>query len=228
MYKEWHLVSKNSSDPGHLSRAPPHPELAVCTQTGQSQPESGSKHWQTPKGGCRQAWGTQHPRGSGDTPPTLRPSNPTHCLTCLIHFPTFPSFQSVLHYFPSPVPATQVPTKPDHTATPSTPASRPATPFTLEDVDACCTFLLFFPNPPPLSLSPPFPSYHWHPLRRPRSDYTAPQLTALTGSPHLRTTATALKVQPPRAPPLALQAIHNSPWAPSEVPRQRTVWSQST
>lgn len=51
MYKEWHLFSKNSSDPGHLSRAPPYSELAVCTQTAQSQPESGSKHWRTPKGG---------------------------------------------------------------------------------------------------------------------------------------------------------------------------------
>lgn len=40
-----------------------------------------------------------------------------------------------------------------------------------------------FPNPSPLSLLLPFASYHWHPLRRHRSDRTVPLLTALP-APH--------------------------------------------
>lgn len=80
-----------------------------------------------------------HPRGGAGRPEVhsipggLETPLPLPNLSYTFPHP-FPSFQSTLHYSPSPVPATQVPTKPDHTATPSTPASRPATPFTLEDV----------------------------------------------------------------------------------------------
>lgn len=152
MYEEWHMISKNSSA-GHLSRAPPPSELAMCTQTGHSQPAIRSKHWQTPVGGvqagqrCAAFW------GSGDTPPTPRPLNPTHCLTPLTHFPALLPPSQSCSFSLSYSTGTGPPPKPRPQPSPSIPASPPATPFSLEDGDASCTFLLFFLTASPKSLS---------------------------------------------------------------------------
>lgn len=79
---------------------------------------------------CRRAPGTQHAGGSGDTPPTPRPLNPTHCR----HNPSYtfprPSASFPVLFITSPLlyHRHRPPPKPSPQPSPSTPASWPAAP----------------------------------------------------------------------------------------------------